>query len=400
MLAVTTLASSYSKGCGFLTRRISGLHHHRIAEPNFPLMRNLSIAPGFLSFHTKKQDLLQVKSNQLNSDDDQLSPEKRLLNTSSLAKKRPRTYNTKSKEIVKGTDSESAKEKKKFKAKGKLKEKLILRIDRILSNRGLGSRSQMNNLVKKKRVAIKDEETGKLTRIKGPSVRVPKDSTILVDGVEVKPLPLILAYYKPKGILSAMKDETMGRKHLGEVLDPQYVKAGLHPVGRLDFDTSGLILFSSNGDLTQRLLHPRHNVEKEYVATVEYEVNEEILKKTLEDGVETSEGIHTATLLEVSQKFEQTSNEFEQEKSQSTDSAGDKNKNQDDEIRYLTNVRLVVSEGKHRMVRRMLANAGHPVVELKRERHGQIVLTGMDIGAFRDLNDEETSWAESLLFKK
>lgn len=152
--------------------------------------------------------------------------------------------------------------------------------------------------------------------------------------------------------------------------------------------------------MTQRLLHPRHNVEKEYVATVEYEVNEEILKKTLEDGVETSEGIHTATLLEVSQKFEQTSNEFEQEKSQSTDSAGDKNKNQDDEIRYLTNVRLVVSEGKHRMVRRMLANAGHPVVELKRERHGQIVLTGMDIGAFRDLNDEETSWAESLLFKK
>eukprot|EP00957_Ditylum_brightwellii_P095218 7252070-Ditylum_brightwellii.AAC.1 len=67
-------------------------------------------------------------------------------------------------------------------------------------------------------------------------------------------------------------DEEKGRKHVYMFLEERYQKkknSGLHPVGRLDYDSSGLLLFSSDGSLTQRLLHPRHEVEKEYVATVE-----------------------------------------------------------------------------------------------------------------------------------
>ena len=186
-------------------------------------------------------------------------------------------------------------------------------------------------------------------------------------------------------------------RHLGDVLDQRYIKAGLHPVGRLDYDTSGLILFSSNGDLTQRLLHPRHKVEKEYVATVENRVEANTLKKKLEDGVETTEGIHTAKLLEVSQPFE-----IEMDDSTPCNAADDGQVDRNDDVEenakiYHTNIRLIVSEGKHRMVRRMLANVGHPVVQLKRERHGMIELGDIGIGEFRHLNEEEVLWAEKLI---
>lgn len=156
---------------------------------------------------------------------------------------------------------------------------------------------------------------------------------------------------------------------------PMLVNAGMHPVGRLDADTSGLILFSSDGVLTQRLLHPRHEVEKEYVATVEIEgsaenIDEDLLRSKLLKGVETSEGIHTASLLRV------VDSEY-----------GD----------GLFDLTLTVKEGKHRMVRRMLANCGFPVVELKRERHGEILLADLDEGEFRGMQDNELDWIQSLL---
>merc|ERR1712228_154989 len=97
------------------------------------------------------------------------------------------------------------------------------------------------------------------------------------------------------------------------------------------------LLFSREGDITQRLLHPRHKVQKEYVASVEGNVVESTLKKSLTNGVDTAEGTHVANLLEVVEPSPLNAS--------------------------LTDVRLVVTEGKHRMVRRMLANLGHPVIE-------------------------------------
>ena len=187
------------------------------------------------------------------------------------------------------------------------------------------------------------------------------------------------------------------KSHLGDVLDQRYVKAGLHPVGRLDYDTSGLILFSSNGDLTQRLLHPRHNIEKEYVATVENIVEENNLRQKLENGVETSEGIHTAKLLKVYERFEIEHGKLSDSSEKKDEHKGDDSERLHESITVYTNVRLVVSEGKHRMVRRILANVGHPVKELKRERHGMITLGDMNVGEFRHMTDDETQWANNLL---
>ncbi|EEC45991.1 predicted protein [Phaeodactylum tricornutum CCAP 1055/1] len=133
----------------------------------------------------------------------------------------------------------------------------------------------------------------------------------------------------------------------------------MHPVGRLDYDTSGLLLFSSSGALTQRLLHPKHEVEKEYVAVVTGIVVEDELRATLAAGVRGYLNVFDA--------------------------------------QALSTVRLTVSEGKHRMVRRILANCGHPVVSLHRDRLGAVALNDLPAGEYRPLTTEESPWAETLV---
>lgn len=199
-------------------------------------------------------------------------------------------------------------------------------------------------------------------------------------------------------MLSAMDEKHSNKKHLGMILPDQYKKLGFHPVGRLDYDTCGLLLFSMDGELTQRLLHPKHSVEKEYVATVSGgEVNVEILKSQLEvDGVVTGEGLHFAKLLDVESISLDESKVIVDEHLQGL--GEDEEDFQSGKIDLpLTNVRIKVEEGKYRMVRRMLANCKHPVIELRRERHGSIELSDLEEGCFRHCGESETEWAESLL---
>jgi pseudouridine synthase len=100
-------------------------------------------------------------------------------------------------------------------------------------------------------------------------------------------------YNKPKWVLSVMNDNK-GRKNLGDL---DFIRK-MHPVGRLDYDTSGLLLFSSDGGLTQHLLHPSHEIEKEYVAIVVGTVDEDSLRDQLAQGVTTSLGAFKAKLAE------------------------------------------------------------------------------------------------------
>mmetsp|Transcript_3711 Transcript_3711/g.5551 ORF Transcript_3711/g.5551 Transcript_3711/m.5551 type:complete len:443 (+) Transcript_3711:37-1365(+) len=303
-----------------------------------------------------------------------------------------------------------------IKYKGKKKnETPLVRVDRILANRGIGSRAEMQALCKARRIALvqnlpscllntapfvhtpptlsisSEEENDtpiSYQIVKGPSERIPENAILLLDRTHViPPLPLLLLYHKPKGVLSTMKDERMigesssittdggtaRRKHLGDVLSPQYLKA-LHPVGRLDYDTSGLLFFSSNGELTQRLLHPKHEIDKEYVATVSksIESNDETqnIRQQFQAGVTTAEGVHTADIVSITSIIGTNS----------------------------SSIRLIVSEGKHRMVRRMLANIGYPVIELKRERHGPCLLNDLPEGHFRHLSQEELHSVQQLLY--
>ncbi|KAL3769648.1 hypothetical protein ACHAWU_010252 [Discostella pseudostelligera] len=283
----------------------------------------------------------------------------------------------------------------------------LQRIDKVLAHRGVGSRSQTFELAKVKRITwatnIHAPHSERI-RIRGPKEKVPFEAALFIDGNLLPgPPPLLLVYHKPKYVLSVMEDDKkyvdQERKHLGNVLEERYKKAGMHPVGRLDYDTTGLLLFSLDGTLTQRLLHPRRGVEKEYVATVQGQADEATLAQKLLDGVETTEGIHTAKLLGISPSdgpAEEVSKQSIIELNEDIDEGGDEKIHKDYSGPY-SDVRLVVSEGKYRMVRRMLANCGYPVVELRRLRHGIVELGELKVGEFREATNEEIQWAKSLI---
>ena len=286
-------------------------------------------------------------------------------------------------------------------------EKNLQRIDKVLAHRGVGSRSETFELAKARRVAFAprpDAPHEERTRINGPKEKVPFDASLFLDGRLLPgPPPLLLVYHKPKFVLSAMEDDVkyqdQRRRHLGQVLEERYKKGGMHPVGRLDYDTTGLILFSLDGQLTQRLLHPRRGVEKEYVATVQGLVDQAYLARKLSDGVETTEGVHKANLISVDPSDGPAEYDGELEggmRTMDTEDGDDDGRLSDYSGPY-SDVRLVVSEGKYRMVRRMLANCGHPVVELRRLRHGKVELGGLKVGEFRHATREELEWAKSLL---
>jgi 23S rRNA pseudouridine2605 synthase len=308
-----------------------------------------------------------------------------------------------SKKISSG-EAESKHKTRKQKQKKKGPKKVTLqRIDKVLADRGLGTRSTTFELAKSHRIATAehpDVPFEERTVIRGPSQKVQSNATLFIDGKLIPgPTPLLMIYHKPKWMLSVMEDDPkyidQQRRHLGQVLAPRFVRSGMHPVGRLDYDTSGLILFSSDGQLTNKLLHPKQGIEKEYVATVKGAVNEEELKTKLAEGVETTEGVHTATLLEVTSS-EGPSDEEDPRVLPESDADEFDDLSDDYEGPY-SDVRLVVKEGKHRMVRRMLHNCGHSVVELRRERHGAVCLNDLKVGEIRDLTDEELEWANSLL---
>jgi 23S rRNA pseudouridine2605 synthase len=146
-------------------------------------------------------------------------------------------------------------------------------------------------------------------------------------------------------------------------------------------------------------------VEKEYVALVDGIVEKQELSNMLKRGVTTTEGTHVARLLEVSHvQPEQVPVLLESMKANLPSEYNVTDLQQRgflfDGTTSLSRVRLQVSEGKHRMVRRMLANCGHGVVELTRERHGQVTLGDLPLGEFRELTPSEQEWAESLLLSK
>lgn len=251
-------------------------------------------------------------------------------------------------------------QKKSPKKKRIAKKKVALqRIDKVLADRGVGTRSQTFEVAKAKRITM-DPYPGlgapydERTRIKGPKEKVPYDAILFLDGnVLPSAAPLLLAYHKPKFVLSVMEDDEkykdQERKHLGQVLNARYKRCGMHPVGRLDYDTTGLILFSLDGKLTQRLLHPRRGVEKEYVATVQGAVDEEKLRQMLSDGVETSDGTFTAQLLEVTPSDGPASSNPAEDELTWDEESSTEDRAQFDYSGEHSDVRLIVTEGKVRL---------------------------------------------------
>jgi len=260
----------------------------------------------------------------------------------------------------------------------------LQRIERIVSNRGVGSRTEVSRLFRQGKVMV----DGRVIRSGAEKISI--YATITVEGRELQGPSLLAVYNKPVGVHCTMSDP-WNRLCLNSLLKDYSFLSTMHPVGRLDTDTSGLLLFSSNGDLTQQLLHPSSGTEREYEAVVTGEIADFVrLRETLASGVATSEGTFPADILEARPASPEEIDGVQLTSLNSSTPPG-----------CFSFVRLTVTEGKHRMVRRILHNCGHSVVKLHRSRYGNISLKGggdaVLQGSLRRCSQGEMEWARQLM---
>ena len=231
------------------------------------------------------------------------------------------------------------------------------RLQKLISIAGVASRRAAEELIVQGRVEV----NGEVVRTLG-SKADPSTDTIKVDGRRLKfdVRPRYIVMNKPRNVVTTRKDPE-GRRTIMDLL--KGVREYVYPVGRLDYDSEGLLLLTSDGDLAARLTHPRHAVERVYEAFVTGVPQEEDLEKLRRgiflDGNRTS----PAQISRV----------------------GSVGKGRQE----LSKILVTLQEGRNRQVRRMFASIGHPVKKLTRTRMGPIKLGALPPGHFRDLTDAE-----------
>jgi len=220
-----------------------------------------------------------------------------------------------------------------------------MRLNAFLARAGVASRRHADELIKAGRVTV-NGETGQLNTVVGARDRV------AVDGRDVERQRLrYVLLHKPAGVVTTAHDPH-GRPTVVELVpgEPRVV-----PVGRLDADTTGVLLLTNDGQLAHRLAHPRYGVEKTYVAEIEGDAGEEALRR-LREGIELEDGVTAparACRLDRGR------------------------------------VELVLHEGRKHQVKRMLAAVGHPVAQLHRSAYAGLRLEGLEPGACRELETSE-----------
>lgn len=221
------------------------------------------------------------------------------------------------------------------------------RLQKVLARAGLGSRRVCEELIEDARVAVNGS-----VAVLGARVDVEND-TVEVDGVPLGVRPGLVYYLlnKPPGVVSTAED-THGRPTVLELVPPE---PRVHPVGRLDMETEGLLLITNDGTLTYRLTHPSFGVDKEYLAEVVGTPGRGSLRR-LREGVELDDGVTAPA----------------------TASSPGANL-----------LKLVIHEGRNRQVRRMCDAVGHPVTRLVRTRIGPLRDPDLAPGAWRVLTVDE-----------
>jgi 23S rRNA pseudouridine2605 synthase len=227
-----------------------------------------------------------------------------------------------------------------------------MRLQKFLSDAGIASRRHAEELILEGRVLVNDEIVATL-----PVFVDPAQDTVIVDGAVVRTqAPVYFLVHKPPGVVCTHYDPA-GRTRAVDLLPP--MRQRLFPVGRLDEESSGLLLMTNDGELAQCMTHPRFGVPKVYRAEVRGRVPAD-LPEQLKRGVFLSDGRARAAQVEIIQA--------------SLD-------------RSILNITL--REGRNRQIRRMLAHLGHPVRKLKRLQIGPLSVKGLPVGGSRALTRRE-----------
>lgn len=234
-----------------------------------------------------------------------------------------------------------------------------MRLQKFMAHSGAASRRKAEEYILDGRVKVNEEVITEL----GFIVDEEKDRVYL-DG---KRLRLInkhtyIAINKPLGVVSTSSDE----KNRTNVVDLVDTDIRLYPIGRLDIDTTGLILLTNDGEMTNKLIHPKHEIDKKYIATVEGRPNKMELD-LLRRGIKVGSTKFAPAKVRILKNFES------------------------DSI-----IEVIIHEGKNHQVKLMFEKINHPVKKLKRVSIGEIELGDLELGNYRYLTDDEIDYLRKI----
>ena len=233
----------------------------------------------------------------------------------------------------------------------------MVRLNKYLADCGVGSRRECDRLIEEGVVVV----NGKVARL---GMEVSEHDQISVNGKRVgdKQKNYYLMLHKPKGYVTTVKDD-LGRKTVMDLID---IKARLYPVGRLDYDTEGLLILTNDGELANRLTHPRNEVNKTYICRISGMLTDKE-RLQLERGV-LIDGVKTAPARVRILKQDQ----------------------------HHTRCEVTIHEGRNRQVKKMFESVGKEVEFLKRVAVGELRLGGLKRGEYRFLNDYEVEYLKNV----
>lgn len=234
------------------------------------------------------------------------------------------------------------------------------RLQKYMAHCGIASRRSSEALIVAGRVKVNSKVIKELGfKIDPEKDRVEVDNKII--SLEENKLYIILN--KPIGYVTTLKDER-GRS---TILDLVKVKERIYPIGRLDYNSSGLLLMTNDGEIYNRIIHPREKVDKTYIAVIRGVPSQESIDR-FRNGIDIGGYVTQKARFEISKRY------------------GSGN----------TQVKIIITEGKNRQIRKMCKEIGHPVLELKRISIGKIKLDDLKEGNWRNLNSKEINYLKQL----
>lgn len=234
------------------------------------------------------------------------------------------------------------------------------RLQKVMAQAGIASRRKSEELIKEGKVKV----NGKIVKELG--VKVSSSDQVEVNEIPIeRETPVYFLLYKPRGVISSVKDEK-GRKVVTDFF-PE-LRERIYPVGRLDYDTSGVLLLTNDGEFANLLMHPKSEIEKVYVAKIKGIPLRESLKK-LEKGIKLEDGKTAPAKVKMLSL---------------------------DKKKQTSIIEIIIHEGRNRQVRRMFEAIGHDVMKLKRERYGSLTLNGLSAGEAKELTPHEVKQLRTL----
>lgn len=237
-----------------------------------------------------------------------------------------------------------------------------MRINKYIAYCGIASRRKAEELIIENRVKVNGKIVNELSfQINEAEDKVEVDGKAI--GLEEELVYIMLN--KPEGYVTTVKDQ-FDRKSVIDLV--KGVGARVYPIGRLDYETSGLLLLTNDGDLTYKLTHPKHEVDKTYVATVKGIPNESEINNF-------EKGLYIEDYKTAPAKIKIVKKNIEKN--------------------YAV-CEIKIHEGRNRQVRKMCRAINHPVINLRRKAMGKIVLKDVEIGQYRYLTNDEVNYLKKL----